>query len=72
MTSEKNGSNGLSLTNILDVENAHEENLVQNDIGHEKGEGWDEEDVSIAKEGYCIECEGASRSARKSGCGLLT
>ena len=27
-------------------------------VGETEEEGWDEEDANIAKEGYCIECEG--------------
>lgn len=52
-------SAGLSLAGILDSNNDAEDVLqgVEAD-SPEKGEGWDEEDGVIAKEGYCIECEG--------------
>lgn len=54
---EKNGAQ-LSLSNILDKLDVDAEDFSQDAWPDEKAEGWDEEDVNIAKEGYCIECEG--------------
>lgn len=52
----------LSLANILDKPDA-DAGEISHDAWRdepEKAEGWDEEDAHIAKEGYCIECEGES------------
>ena len=52
-------SAGLSLAGILDSNNDAEDVLQGVEVdSSEKGEGWDEEDGVVAKEGYCIECEG--------------
>ena len=59
-TMSKTSTAQLSLSNILDKPDEEAESLAQDALPGEKAEGWDEEDVNIAKEGYCIECEGAS------------
>ena len=60
--SEKTNAH-LSLASILDKD-ADAEELSQDawPDEEEKAEGWDEEEANIAKEGYCIECEGTPTS----------
>ena len=54
-------SKGLSLADILDqTEDAAEDAFLEQHPSDDKPEGWDEEEGLIAKEGYCIECEGRS------------
>ncbi|PAV21244.1 hypothetical protein PNOK_0387100 [Pyrrhoderma noxium] len=56
--SDQQRSAGLSLAGILDSNNDAEDVLQGVELDSpEKGEGWDEEDGVVAKEGYCIECE---------------
>lgn len=60
MPEEEKNTPQLSLSDILDRDAADADDIVQDAWPEgEEPEGWDEEDVNIAKEGYCIECEGA-------------
>ena len=47
----------VSLAGILDADADEEIDLPESQ--HEKAAGWDEAEGLTAKEGYCIECEGA-------------
>lgn len=52
----------LSLANILDSE-VNEELYAAAEAQHaQAAEGWDEEEGTSAKEGFCIECEGGVHS----------
>lgn len=58
---------GLSLADILDsTEDAAEDAYLEQHPSDDKPEGWDEEEGTTAKEGYCVECEGLFLAILKS------
>lgn len=58
-TSEASQPPGLSLSGILDSNNVELE-FPEEQLVNERPEGWDEEGGAVAKEGFCVECEGES------------
>lgn len=59
---------GLSLSGILDSHNSELE-FPEEQMIEERPEGWDEESGGVvAKDGFCIECEGKLGSLNRSLC----
>lgn len=60
--SEKQSAQAQALANILNANDADADAYIEEKTEENAAEGWDEEDGVVAKEGYCVECEGLSRS----------